>query len=102
MGHAPDYPLVLKGGTVLDGTATPGFRAHLGLYGGLISVIDRACRIKGEVEIDCDGLVVTPGFIDTHSHSDLFALSKPALEMKVRQGITLDVLGQDGISVAPN
>src|SRR5206468_11681686 len=50
---------------------------------------------------DCEGLVVAPGFIDTHSHSDLRILVDPDLEMKVRQGITLDVLGQDGISVAP-
>lgn len=97
----PDYPLVLTGGTVLDGTGAPAYRAHVALFGGLISQVDRACRVRGEVQIDCEGLVVAPGFIDTHSHSDLFALASPALEMKARQGITLDVLGQDGISVAP-
>src|SRR5206468_1532023 len=52
-------------------------------------------------EIDCSGLVVSPGFIDTHSHSDLKVLNDPSLFMKVRQGITLEVFGQDGISVAP-
>ena len=51
--------------------------------------------------IDADGLHVAPGFIDTHSHSDLRVLVEPDLPMKVMQGITLDVLGQDGISVAP-
>jgi N-acyl-D-amino-acid deacylase len=97
----PDFPVVLKGATVLDGTGAPGYRAHVAIYGALISAVDRACRIKGEVELDLDGLVLAPGFIDTHSHSDLFALARPALEMKARQGCTLDVLGQDGISVAP-
>ena len=97
----PDYPLVLTGGTVLDGSGGPGFRAHVAFYGGLIAQVDRACRVRGEVEIDCEGLVIAPGFIDTHSHSDLFALASPSLEMKAMQGITLDVLGQDGISVAP-
>lgn len=97
----PDYPLVLKGGTVLDGTGSPGYRAHVAIFGGLVSQVDRGCRVRGEVELDCDGLVIAPGFIDTHSHSDLFALARPALEMKARQGCTLDVLGQDGISVAP-
>lgn len=51
--------------------------------------------------LECRGLVVAPGFIDAHSHSDLRAISEPALPMKVRQGITTEVFGQDGISVAP-
>lgn len=98
---SPDYPLVLTGGTVLDGSGGPSYRAHVAIYGGLIAQVDRGCRVKGEVELDCEGLIVAPGFIDTHSHSDLFALASPGLEMKAMQGITLDVLGQDGISVAP-
>lgn len=56
---------------------------------------------SGARVLDCRGLVVTPGFIDAHSHSDLRAISEPALPMKVRQGITTEVFGQDGISVAP-
>jgi N-acyl-D-amino-acid deacylase len=52
-------------------------------------------------EIDCSGMIIAPGFIDTHSHSDLRVFSEPQLPMKVRQGITLEVFGQDGVSVAP-
>src|SRR5262249_18605530 len=51
--------------------------------------------------LDCGDLTLAPGFIDTHSHSDLVLFSEPELPMKMRQGITLEVLGQDGISVAP-
>ncbi|MBI2900310.1 MAG: D-aminoacylase [Planctomycetes bacterium] len=51
--------------------------------------------------LDCRGLAVAPGFIDAHSHSDLRVLAEPALPMKVRQGITTEVFGQDGLSVAP-
>src|SRR5262249_4507154 len=64
-------------------------------------IVAVAETLRGEGAIDCGGLIVAPGFIDTHSHSDLKIFEDPALPMKVRQGVTLEVLGQDGISVAP-
>src|SRR6185503_16125439 len=66
-----------------------------------IAAIDAEGSLAGIDEIDCSGLVIAPGFIDTHSHSDLRVLSEPQLPMKIRQGITLEIFGQDGISVAP-
>ena len=90
---------VLKGGLVVDGTGAPGRAADVGVSGGRIAAVGPA--LEGGEEIDCAGHVVCPGFIDTHSHSDVKVLADPFLPMKVRQGITLEVFGQDGISVAP-
>jgi N-acyl-D-amino-acid deacylase len=91
--------LVLKGGLVVDGTGAPRYRGDVGISGDRIAALGDG--LVGRERLDCAGHVVCPGFIDAHSHSDLGVLADPILPMKLRQGITLEVLGQDGISVAP-
>jgi N-acyl-D-amino-acid deacylase len=93
------YPLVLTGGRVVDGSGSPAFDADVAIDGDTIASVGPG--LAGRETIDCSGHAVAPGFIDTHSHSDLKVLAEPTLPMKLRQGITVEVFGQDGISVAP-
>ncbi|WP_017585882.1 N-acyl-D-amino-acid deacylase family protein [Nocardiopsis ganjiahuensis] len=93
---------VLAGGRVIDGSGGPSRLADLVLRGGRISHIvpPGSARTTGNV-IDVTGLAVSPGFVDMHAHSDLALLADPAHEAKVCQGVTLEVLGQDGLGYAP-
>ena len=100
MTKTPD--LILKRGTIIDGTGRLAFEGDVAIRRNWILAVDAPGSLQGAPEeLDCDGMVIAPGFIDTHSHSDLRVLTEPGLPMKIRQGITLEVFGQDGISVAP-
>jgi N-acyl-D-amino-acid deacylase len=90
--------LTFRGATVVDGTGAPAYRADVSVHNGRISAVGEG--VRGRV-VDADGLVLAPGFIDMHSHSDLQVLANPDHLAKVSQGVTLEVLGQDGLSYAP-
>jgi N-acyl-D-amino-acid deacylase len=95
------YDLAITGGMVLDGTGRPSFRADIGIQGDRIAALGFLPRGSAGQEIPAAGLVSCPGFIDTHSHSDLMALADPQLLPKIMQGITTELFGQDGIGAAP-
>ena len=92
---------LFKNGTVIDGTGAPGFVADLRVDRGRIVAIGSFDAGFGEQVYDATGKIVCPGFIDTHTHSDLAAIVAPALSAKIRQGITSELLGQDGVAMAP-
>lgn len=92
--------LVVRGGTVLDGTGGPPRVADVAVSGGRITEVGRLSA-PGASEIDARGLAVAPGFVDIHSHADLSLLVNPKAESRIRQGVTLEVVGQDGSSVGP-
>jgi N-acyl-D-amino-acid deacylase len=93
--------LVISGALFADGTGTESYRADVGVADGRIAAVERNTRLTGACTIDANGLVLAPGFIDMHSHSDLQVLVNPEHMAKVSQGVTLEVLGQDGLSYAP-
>jgi len=93
--------LVIRGGTVVDGTGAPGRRADVAVRDGRIAAVGEIGPAGGATEIDATGRVVAPGFIDIHSHSDESVLVNSALESALHQGVTLVVAGNCGGSSAP-
>ncbi|MFQ5538045.1 MAG: amidohydrolase family protein [Gemmatimonadota bacterium] len=94
------FDLVLRGGTVFDGTGAAGRKMDVGAVGDRIVAVGPGLA-RGTREIDVTGLAVAPGFIDIHSHADLSLFVNPRAESRIRQGVTTEVVGQDGGSVGP-
>ncbi|MHA1522740.1 MAG: amidohydrolase family protein, partial [Promethearchaeota archaeon] len=80
--------LIIKNGTIIDGTGKEKYKADLGIQGEKITLIGDLQNKKAERVIDAQGKFVTPGFIDPHSHGDLNMLIWPENEANVMQGIT--------------
>ena len=93
--------LLITGATVIDGSGAPGVRADVAVEAGRIVAIGNDLPTAAARSIHAAGLVLSPGFIDMHAHSDLQILVNPDHTAKVSQGVTLEVLGQDGLSFAP-
>lgn len=92
--------LVIRGGTVVDGSGSDPFLADVGITGDRIGHIGASCP-PGRREIDAAGLYVTPGFIDIHSHSDYTLLVDPRAVSALYQGVTLEVVGNCGHGCFP-
>ncbi|KPI13526.1 N-acyl-D-amino-acid deacylase [Actinobacteria bacterium OV450] len=92
--------MVIRGARVVDGTGGPSYTADVGVHEGRIAGIGRI-RSGGLRTLDAHGLALAPGFVDMHAHSDLALLRDPDHSAKAAQGVTLEVLGQDGLSYAP-
>ncbi len=102
--HPPSGPtvdVIFTGGTVVDGSGEPRYRADVAIAGSTIVRIGDTTDLTAGRTVDAAGLVVAPGFIDMHAHSDLQILINPDHVAKVSQGVTTEVLGQDGLSYAP-
>jgi len=95
------FELVIRNGMVLDGTGKPAVRADVGIDQQTIQFVGQGDTISAAREINASGLIVAPGFIDMHSHSDLTLFFQPDAQSKIRQGVTTEVVGNCGVSCAP-
>ncbi len=95
-----EHEVVLRGGTIVDGSGRPRFVADLAITRDRIAAIAPRVAERGDREIDCRGLVVAPGFVDIHSHGDGTLFDDPNAEGLIRQGVTTIVVGADGSSRA--
>ena len=94
------FDVLITGGRVVDGTGNPWFLADVGIRDGRIAAVGRLAGAEASRVIDATGLVVSPGFIDLHTHSDGQLLRDGTAQSKVRQGVTLDIAGESS-SQAP-
>ena len=85
----------------MDGSGNPWYRADLAIAEGRIAAIGHALAGEARRTIDVAEQVLAPGFIDMHAHSDAMLLAEPCHQSKVFQGVTTDLIGQDGLSYAP-
>lgn len=95
------FDLIIRGGTVIDGTKAPRFAADVAVDKGYIAAIGDLRGATARQTIEADGHIVSPGFIDSHTHDDQALLSQPDMSFKVSQGVTTVVAGNCGISAAP-
>jgi N-acyl-D-amino-acid deacylase len=101
MAEAP-FELLIEHGTLVDGSGERGFAGAVGVRDGRITVVEGdTADVAAGRRIDATDRVVSPGFIDLHSHSGLMIFADPLHEPKVRQGVTTEVIGVDGLSYAP-
>jgi hypothetical protein len=95
------WDLLIRRGLIIDGSGSPGVIGDVAVAGGRIAALGTALSGDARKSVDADGLAVTPGFIDIKTHSDFVLPINPKAESKVRQGVTTEIVGHCGFSVAP-
>ncbi len=99
-GSGEPFDLLIRGGSVVDGTGSPAFPADVAVRSDRIAAVGEVAGPARRV-IEARGLVVAPGFIDVHAHDDAAVLATPAMDFKLMQGVTTDIVGNCGAGVAP-
>ena len=95
------WDVLIRHGLIIDGSGRPGAVGDIALAGGRIAALGASLTGDAKKFVDAQGLAVTPGFIDIKTHSDFVLPINPKAESKVRQGVTTEIVGHCGFSVAP-
>ncbi len=96
------FDLLITGGTIVDGTGSEGYLGSVAVSGDTLTILrGKTDGVEAAREVDASGMVICPGFVDLHSHAGLTILGAPNHDPKVRQGVTTELVGIDGISHAP-
>jgi N-acyl-D-aspartate/D-glutamate deacylase len=98
--HAQNLDLIIRGGSLIDGSGSPATKADIGITGDRIVFVGPSAGRKAKREIDATGLIVTPGFIDPHTHTagDLSDTKRSRNDAYLMQGVSTVVTGNDGDS----
>ncbi|CRZ13456.1 N-acyl-D-amino-acid deacylase family protein [Mycolicibacterium neworleansense] len=97
----PALDYLLTGADIVDGTGTPTRRADVGIRGDRIAFVGLSPDVRAVTTLDCTGMIITPGLIDPHSHSDWSVLGNPDALSTIHQGVTTEVVGNCGVTYAP-
>ena len=97
----PEYDLVIRGGTIVDGTGVPRYRADLAVKNGRVAMVSGRIRAGGAKELDASGCIVAPGAVDLHTHYDAQLNWDPYASLSGWFGVTSLTIGQCGFSFAP-
>ena len=100
LAAAQDFDVLIRGGRIVDGTGNPSFVGDLGIRDGKVAAMGRLADKSAKQTIEAAGLIVAPGFIDIHNHSDNSILVDGNAESMIRQGVTSMIFGEGG-SAAP-
>lgn len=101
MDNDRQVDLIVRNGTVIDGTKAPRYAADIAVKDGRIAAIGDLAGYTAARELDAAGRIVAPGFIDAHTHDDMAVFSVPGMDFKISQGVTTVIAGNCGISAAP-
>jgi N-acyl-D-amino-acid deacylase len=95
------YSVVIKGGRIIDGSGNPWFLGDVAVDGDRVAKVGELGKHEAERVIEAKGLLVTPGFVDVHTHTDAKFIINPKADSKIRQGVTTEIAGNCGNSLAP-